>query len=217
MEINKAALEALPKTKKIHLVNAITGFKPVNLIGTKSKNGAENLAIFSSVVHLGSSPALIGFILRPTTVQRDTYQNIIDTGCYSINHVHHDIIEAAHQTSASYDSSESEFEKVGLNAEYIEGFEAPMVKESKIRMGLQLEEIKDIELNGTKLMIGSIQCISIPDDHLIHEHGFLDLEKAGTVALSGLDGYYDPAFFTRKSYAVTTSLTRDIDKDGTGK
>jgi flavin reductase (DIM6/NTAB) family NADH-FMN oxidoreductase RutF len=217
MEINKDAIESLPKTKKIHLINAITGFKPVNLIASKSKGGQENVGIFSSVVHLGSSPALIGFILRPTTVRRDTYENIVETGYYTINHVNSAIIDKAHQTSASYGQYESEFDKVQLTAEYLDGYHAPFVKESHIRMGLKLEEIKNIELNDTKLIIGSIEMISIPNDHVIHEHGFLDLELADTVVLSGLDGYYSPKFIKRKSYAVTGLMTRDIEKDDSGK
>ncbi len=42
----------------------MTGIKPANLIGTISKNQVSSLAIFSSVVHLGSNPALLGFVLR---------------------------------------------------------------------------------------------------------------------------------------------------------
>ena len=61
---------------KINLVNSLSGYKSANLIGTLSKEGKENLAVFSSVVHLGSSPPILGFILRPTTVPRDTYKNI---------------------------------------------------------------------------------------------------------------------------------------------
>ena len=55
---------------RINLINSSTGYKSANLIGTKSKSGIENLAVFSSVTHLGSNPAVLGYILRPTTVPR---------------------------------------------------------------------------------------------------------------------------------------------------
>ena len=55
----------MDKISRLNLINSITGVKPSNLIGTKSKDGFSNLAIFSSVVHLGSKPPLIGFITRP--------------------------------------------------------------------------------------------------------------------------------------------------------
>ena len=50
---------------RAQLVNSLSGFKSANLIGTRNKQNHNNLAIFSSVVHLGSSPALVGFITRP--------------------------------------------------------------------------------------------------------------------------------------------------------
>ena len=43
--------------------------------------------MFSSVTHVGSNPPILGFICRPTTVTRDTYTNIKETGFYTINHI----------------------------------------------------------------------------------------------------------------------------------
>ena len=37
---------------RLNFINSVTGIKPANLIGSKSKNGKENLAIFSSVLGL---------------------------------------------------------------------------------------------------------------------------------------------------------------------
>ena len=72
-------------------------------IGSISNNGIENVAVFSSVTHIGSSPAILGFFLRPTTVIRNTYENIKATGFYTINHIHNNITKDAHHTSAKYD------------------------------------------------------------------------------------------------------------------
>ena len=55
----------LEKVKRLNIINSITGIKPANLIGSIDDNNENtNLAIFSSVVHLGSHPALLGFIPR---------------------------------------------------------------------------------------------------------------------------------------------------------
>ena len=43
----------MDKIKRLNIVNSITGIKPGNLIATMSKENETNLAIFSSVVHLG--------------------------------------------------------------------------------------------------------------------------------------------------------------------
>lgn len=102
---NKKDISELDYFYKINLINSCSGYKSANLISTKSVNGISNVAIFSSVIHLGSEPALLGFILRPTTVARHTCDNIKETGIYTINHVHQAIIAEAHHTSAKYESS----------------------------------------------------------------------------------------------------------------
>ncbi|HBF47730.1 MAG TPA: flavin oxidoreductase, partial [Shewanella frigidimarina] len=47
------------------------------------------------------------------SVPRHTFENIMQTGLYTINHVNQSIYEQAHQTSARYDKDESEFEATG--------------------------------------------------------------------------------------------------------
>ena len=69
---------------KINLINSCSGFKSANLLGSISNEGVSNVAVFSSVIHLGSNPPTLGFILRPTTVPRDTYKNIKESGVFTI-------------------------------------------------------------------------------------------------------------------------------------
>ena len=96
----------MDKIKRLNIVNSITGIKPGNLIATMSKENKTNLAIFSSVVHLGSNPALLGFILRPQEkVRRDTYNNILESGSYTINHLPNNLTKNGHYTSAKFKRS----------------------------------------------------------------------------------------------------------------
>ena len=102
MYFSKQDILNTSRIKRLNLINSITGIKPGNLIGTISEDGHSNLAIFSSVIHLGSNPALIGFITRPDKlVKRDTLENILETNYYTINHIHQDFIEQSHKTSES--------------------------------------------------------------------------------------------------------------------
>ena len=73
---NTDDIHGFSKLYRLNLINSITGYKSANMIGTKSDSGDENVAIFSSITHLGSNPALLHFTLRPNTVPRDTYKNI---------------------------------------------------------------------------------------------------------------------------------------------
>jgi flavin reductase (DIM6/NTAB) family NADH-FMN oxidoreductase RutF len=172
------------------MINAITGIKPANLIGSQNAQGQYNLAVFSSVVHLGSNPALIGFVLRPyDKVPRHTWQNIKATGHYTINHVPATHTEAAHYTSAKFPQEVSEFERCGFFPEIIPGIEAPFVAESQLKMALSFETAIEIPLNGTTLVIGKIIHLSIPDE-FIDPAGELDLQRAQSTGISGLNSYY---------------------------
>ena len=56
-------------------------------------------------------------------------------------------------------------------------------------MAMKLEQIIDIELNDTMLVIGSIQNIYV-DEVAVTDNGQLDLNAIDTVAISGLNRYH---------------------------
>lgn len=194
------------KIKRLNLVNGITGAKPANLVGTIDENGNTNVAIFSSVVHLGSNPALLGLIVRPAgEVPRNTYENIKETGVYTINHVQTSFVEKAHYTSAKFDKNDSEFEMCALTPSFKAGFQAPFVGESTVQIGMRLVEEIPIVRNGTILLIGEIENIFIPDEAL-NEEGHLDLEVLKTAAISGLNSYYEMKKIDTFPYARINEL-----------
>jgi len=207
--VNTQQLNQLETRFRTHLINSLGGFKSVVLIGTINEAGQSNLAIFNSIVHLGANPALIGFILRPDSVERHTWNNIEKNGYYTINHIHEGIYQQAHQASAKYPSHVSEFLEVGLTEEYKAGIKAPFVKESVVQLGVTFEQRIPIELNGTSLVIGRIKDLYFPDDCL-GEDGFVDLSQAGTLAGSGLDGYFKTNRVARMSYAKVGASVSEI-------
>tara|TARA_Y200000002_G_C22653541_1_gene652450 strand:+ start:1210 stop:1836 length:627 start_codon:yes stop_codon:yes gene_type:complete len=203
--IDSKKISEFNKLYRLNLINSITGYKPANLIGTKSNSGISNLAIFSSVVHLGSKPPLIGIITRPNTVPRDTYKNIISNKIYTINHISKDMVERAHYTSAKFSEDESEFDHCNFEEEYIVDFDAPFVKESQIKIGMKLIEEKNIETNNTILIIGQVQNI-IVDESFVDEEGSLNYKKLSSVCISGLDTYYETNKISRYPYARKENL-----------
>jgi len=189
MLFTRQDIDRLDRIKRLNIINSITGIKPANLIGTQLDN-QTNLAIFSSLVHLGSHPPLLGFVTRPPgDVPRHTLENILATGHYTINHVPVSHVEQAHQTSAKYDREQSEFEICGFDSEYINDFPAPFVAEACVQIGMKLSQIIPIELNQTRLVVGQIELIRLPTD-LISEEGYIDLTSANTAGISGLNSYY---------------------------
>ena len=188
IHFSKSDIENFDKLYRINMINSCSGFKSANLIGTKSMDASPNLAIFSSVIHMGSNPPLLGFVIRPTKVERNTYTNIKETGYYTINHVRYEFAEQAHHTSAKYESEVSEFEITGLNEVYRNGFSAPFVGQSPVQIGLKFVEEYDIKANKTKLVIGEIMDVFL-EDGLMDSDGFINLSKAEVVAITSLDGY----------------------------
>jgi flavin reductase (DIM6/NTAB) family NADH-FMN oxidoreductase RutF len=193
-------IESWERFYRANLINSLTGFKSVSLIGTVNELAQTNLGIFSSIVHIGSNPPLVGYINRPLKAAPHTLANIQATGVYTINHIHPSFMQQAHQTSAKYAAGISEFTEVGLTPEYLENIAAPFVKESRIKYALSLQQIIPIELNDTFLVIGKIISIHIASD-VVSEDGFLQLDKAASICSNGIDRYYTTELIKRYSYA----------------
>ncbi len=200
MTITSNELTTFERRFRANFINSLGGFKSVVLIGTRSAAGNNNLAVFSSLFHLGADPALCGIIVRPNPETENTLGNIMHSGQYTINHITADFVQQAHQTSAKYEHGKSEFEAVGLTPVSEPGISAPFVQESKIRFACELVQRTDIVLNGTFLLIGKIIRISVPDE-VVGQDGFIDLEKAGTITTSGLDSYHSTNKIIRLEYA----------------
>ncbi|CAA0255419.1 conserved hypothetical protein [Tenacibaculum maritimum] len=199
MQFTRKDIDALEHLYKINFVNSLSGFKSANLIATKSVKEVTNVAVFSSVVHYGSAPPILGFVLRPTTVRRNTYDNIKETEFYTINHITESMIHEAHHTSAKYPSEISEFDKTALTEVYKNGFHAPFVKESSVQIAMKYVEEYPIEINNTLLILGEIVAVYV-DEVLVEKDGFINLSKNETVAINGLDAYVTPANSKRLPY-----------------
>ena len=178
LSLDGAEIAAMDSRRRAAFVNSLSGYKSANLVGSVDEAGRTNLAIMSSAVHLGSDPPLLALVIRPGGEERHTLANILATGCYSINHVHTGLVEAAHQTAARYERHVSEFDATGL----------------------ELRDHQELAINRTHLLIGEIVLVRLPADSRLPD-GAVDLAAAGTVALSGLDHYHAPASLKRMAYA----------------
>jgi flavin reductase (DIM6/NTAB) family NADH-FMN oxidoreductase RutF len=186
---------------RANFINSLTGFKSASLIGTINAQGVPNLGMFSSIVHIGSDPALIGFINRPVAAAPHTLANIKANQLYTVNHIHASFLAQAHQTSAKYPDEVNEFTEVGLTEEYIEGVKVPFVKESPIKYLLSLKEIVPIALNATFLVIGQLEQVIMDPSLQPTADGFLALDQAGSICSNGLDAYYNTSLIDRYAYA----------------
>ena len=187
MTYTKEEIDNMESVLRLKIVNLVTGIKTVNLIGTVNSN--TNLAIFSSLIHLGSNPALLGLISRRQHSEfGHSYSNIKENEVYTINHIHLEFIKNAHYTSAKFSRDISEFEHCKLTEEYREDFKAPFVKESNFKIRMRFQEAVHIKINNTVLIIGEIDHIILFDEYLVD--GEVNLELFNCEAISGLNSYY---------------------------
>jgi flavin reductase (DIM6/NTAB) family NADH-FMN oxidoreductase RutF len=200
IQIDRTEISNLGKIHKLNLINSCMGYKSANLIGSISKNGIYNLAVFSSVTHLGSDPALLGFILRPTSVPRHTYTNIKETGLFTVNAISEDMIEKAHQTSASYEEEINEFDVTGIEAEIKPNIISPFVKNSPVQLLCKYMNEYTITENNTIHVIASIESLFV-NESLIKDDYWIQLDHGKIVAINGLDGYAKTSLMNRFSYA----------------
>tara|TARA_X000000368_G_scaffold85053_1_gene64428 strand:- start:3070 stop:3693 length:624 start_codon:yes stop_codon:yes gene_type:complete len=195
----KLEIDKFEKVWNINFINSITGFKPANLIGTRSSNSLDNVAIFSSVLHLGSNPPLLGFTLRPQEKRfTDTYKNILDNSYYTINSIGKNFINKSHNTSKKYSKNISEFEKLSIDKFELDGFNAPFVKDSQIKLGLKKVD-EYLLLNKCILIVGILEHIII-DNNIIESDGNINFDKSDIVCISGINSYLRPKLVKKLKY-----------------
>lgn len=203
--INAAEFSSYDRFFRANLLNSISGYKQVALIGSSNRDGQSNLGLFSSIVHLGADPALIGYIQRPVNGAGDTYRNIMEKGYYTINLVPERILEQAHYTSAKFPAEQSEFEACKLTEEYSPGFPAPFVFECPVKIGMKLVEVVPITYNNTRLVIGAVELLMFPKSSLLDD-GNLDLNLSNLVTVTGLETYHRTEKIATLPYAKANAV-----------
>jgi flavin reductase (DIM6/NTAB) family NADH-FMN oxidoreductase RutF len=202
MILTKVDIEALPQRKRAALINSVPGYKPVALVGTANRDGLTNLSVINSCFHVGAAPALLGMIIRPAPegTERHTLDNILETGWYTLNAMTPAMTQRGHHTSARFAREQSEFDACDFKAVWQSSVKAPFVSESPLKVGLKLAEHHPLQINGTQLLIGSVETLEF--DELAHrEDGTLDLHVLDVVAAVGLDAYHRGDAGQRYAYA----------------
>lgn len=206
---NRAQIDDMPQRYRANFVNSLSGPKSANVVGTIDDNGNTNLCLVTSVFHVGANPPLMGMLMRPHTVPRDTLENIKASGEYTINHVNSAYFKQAHQTSARYPREQSEFDATGLTALFSEAHSAPYVAQARVKIGLKTRQITKLDLNETELVIGEIVEVSVLEESLLDD-GCIDLNVTDSVAASGLDTYHRLECLDKLSYAKPDEELRSL-------
>ena len=74
------------------------------------------------------------------------------------------------------------------------------MSESPLKIGLKLAEHHPLQINGTQLLIGSVEMLEF-NESAYREDGTLDLHTLDLVAAVGLDAYHSVYAGQRYTYA----------------
>lgn len=186
------------KLYRTRFFNSLHGYKAIHLIGSKNGRNEFNLAPFSSVVHVGAFPPLVGIVFRPNTVSRHTYDNIKTSGVFTINSMPIENAELIHKSAAKYPRNQSEFEAVGLDPEQVDLYDAPAVKGAPVQLFLKEVEEQLILANQTHFLIGEIYKVRIRPE-LVAPSGLINTDEFALA--TGLESYGSAKFYKRFTYA----------------
>ncbi len=159
--------------------------RPIGWISSISKEGICNLAPFSYFNAVGEDPPHIMFsTVHPGNTNKDTLNNILETGEFVVNLVTEENVEKMNSTSAPYPPHVDEFEAVGLSPLPSVLVKPPRVAESPVHFECRLVHHYSLEGHqngGATIIIGRIVMFHI-EEGMVSENFHIDLEKYKPVA-----------------------------------
>lgn len=141
--------------------------RPIGWIGSRSPDGADNLAPFSFFNAVSGDPPTVLFSPGETG-RKDSRENAIATGVFTVNVVSADLAAAMNQTAATLPHGVSEFAHAGLTA--VDGtlVDAPLVAECAASMECRVTQHFHVGRadGGNRVIVGEVVAFHIADDLL---------------------------------------------------
>ncbi len=120
---------------------AIVSPRPIGWIGTKSKEGALNLAPYSFFAAIADRPPLVMF---SSSGRKDSQRNVEETGVFTTNLAGRALLDAMNLTSAPAPSDTDEFALAGLTPVAGTLVDAPVVAEAYAALECHVVEVKPL-------------------------------------------------------------------------
>ena len=130
--------------------------RPIGWVGTISAAGIHNIAPFSYFMPIGSAPPTVAFSSAKDRhgKEKNTLDNILETGVFTLSMVTADLIEQLNASSATVPATVSEFDETGLTPVQGTWVNAPYVGEAHVTSECRV--LQTIPLGNTTLVIGEI-------------------------------------------------------------
>jgi flavin reductase (DIM6/NTAB) family NADH-FMN oxidoreductase RutF len=161
-------VSVLESQEKYRLLNGGVTPRPIAWISTRSSDGVDNLAPYSFFTVASCNPPVLLYtqITQRNGIDKDTLQNLMETGECVVNIVNADLLKKMNMTSASLKSDESEFDFADVESCASFKVMPRSVKESPIRYECAVREIiriSDLPTGGTVILL-DVKFIYVRDD-----------------------------------------------------
>lgn len=173
----------LPPDERGRIVKCAVTPRPIAWVSTRSEDGHDNLAPFSSYNYVGSSTPVLMFSAsrRDEGTLKDTPRNAVDTEAFAVNVATVPLGEAMDATSASLPPGESEFEFADVTAAECERIDAPRVADAVVTMECRLHDT--IELYDRLVVLGDVVHVHV--DESVLTDGRIDMRTFAPVGRLG--------------------------------
>jgi flavin reductase (DIM6/NTAB) family NADH-FMN oxidoreductase RutF len=165
--------------------------RPIAWISTRSKDGIDNLAPYSFFTVASCNPPVLLYtqVTQRSAVDKDTLQNLQETGECVVNIVNSNLLEKMNMTSASIGIDQSEFDHAAVKHTPSLKVTPLSVKESPVRYECTLREVitvSDLPSGGTVVLL-DVKSIYVRDD--LYSNGIINQDIIDSVGKMGGDSF----------------------------
>ena len=184
-------VKELEVQQKYRLLNGGVTPRPIAWISTCSSDGVDNLAPYSFFTVASCNPPVLLYtqVTQRSGVDKDTLQNLKETGECVVNIANADLLAQLNMTSASLDKDESEFDFADIESCNSHSVSPKSVSESPIRYECTLREIVsigDLPAGGTVILL-DVKSVYVRDD--LFSGGEINQTLVDTIGKMGGDHF----------------------------
>lgn len=181
----------LEAQEKYRLLNGGVTPRPIAWISTRSSEGVDNLAPYSFFTVASCNPPVLLYtqVTQRSGVDKDTLQNLAETGECVVNIANAALLEKMNSTSASLPIDESEFDFANVESCASSKVTPRSVKDSPVRYECSLRQVipvSDLPTGGTVILL-DVKCIYVRDD--LYKDGNIDQHLLVSVGKMGGDHF----------------------------
>lgn len=152
----------LSRRERYQFLTTLVVPRPIGWISTRSREGVPNLAPYSFFAAISATPPLVALSIGQRKGEpKDTLKNIRDVGCFCVNVVSQDLVEAMNASSAEVAPEVDEFQLSGVRAVPGQEVDAPRVAEAPAVLECVLFKEVDLGESASTLVIGEVKAVHL--------------------------------------------------------